>query len=63
MSFEAKYRGHCDECDEPIEVGDTLTYLDDVAVHLHCKEVPLRHRRPEEVCTECWLIKPCGCDS
>jgi hypothetical protein len=57
--FTARYRGRCDNCGEPIEVGDQLRYEGDEVVHVACVEIPLAKR---EVCTECWLEKPCPCD-
>jgi hypothetical protein len=58
-TFDARYRGHCNTCDEPIEVGDQLRYEDDEVVHGTCKETV---RALREVCSTCWLEKPCGCD-
>jgi len=61
-TFEAKYGGYCCLCDERVHVGDIATYaLDDVVVHADC-EGSARPERKAEVCTQCWLTKPCGCE-
>lgn len=62
MSFEAQYAGTCGACDERIHVGDMVTYtLDDVIAHDDCLVCP-RPERKAEVCTQCWLTKPCDCE-
>jgi len=39
MSFEAQYRGECDACDEPINVGDLIRRNDlGCYVHAECPE-------------------------
>lgn len=59
MSFEAKYRGHCDECDNPIEIGDYAFYdQKGELVHVECPTPP----KEAPVCRMCYLTKPCGCD-
>ena len=58
MSFSARYRGWCSSCGEQIEVGDLLTYEADGAVHVQCPVLDSR----AQVCTTCWLEKPCTCD-
>jgi hypothetical protein len=63
--FAARYQGRCATCDEQIEPGDMVRYVDDGLVHLWCLDVSLRSRRRpvvEVVCTVCFLIKPCGCE-
>ena len=62
MSFEAKYTGHCSSCECRIEPGETIRYVDDWVEHVDCME-GLVPERPTVTCTECWIIKPCGCDS
>jgi hypothetical protein len=60
--FEAKYGGTCDACDERIHVGDQALYSgDDALIHLDC-EGSARPERKTEVCTQCWLTKPCDCE-
>jgi len=67
MSFEAQYEGRCAAGDQ-VEPGDVVEYLDDRLVHSECvaivRERDRASRREEtrEVCTTCWLLKPCGCD-
>jgi hypothetical protein len=62
MSFEAKYASTCASCDERIRPGELVAYIqgpDHELVHDECHAKP---RKPAEVCTTCWLEKPCGCD-
>lgn len=66
--FEAKYPGRCVNCDNDIEVGDTLRWDDDVAVHAACKSAEeLRIARERPACPKCWLEVAidgsCGCDA
>jgi hypothetical protein len=65
VSFEAQYEGRCPAGDA-IEPGDEIEYFDDQVVHTDCLAfVRSRARRDEktrEVCTTCWLLKPCECD-
>lgn len=65
-TFQARYGGHCDACEESIVPGERVLYVDDnVLVHAGCADSELRvRRRPakEVVCKTCFLIKPCGCD-
>lgn len=57
-SFTAKYRGHCDACDSPIEIGDLAFYHpENELVHVRC---PLE--RPVLVCNTCHMTKPCECE-
>jgi hypothetical protein len=61
MSFEAKYGGICGECEERIHVGDLVTYAEDVIVHVDCED-SVKAVRKADVCTKCWLTKPCDCE-
>ncbi|WNT44944.1 hypothetical protein SEA_ABBYDAISY_49 [Arthrobacter phage AbbyDaisy] len=61
MSFEAKYNGTCSECEDRIHVGDIVTYVDDSLMHEDCN-ASARPERTAEVCTRCWLTKPCDCE-
>lgn len=67
MSFEAKYAGRCQACGEPIQVGDLLMVAGTTFVHADCdtsvSETELDRDSTREVCTVCWLLKPCGCES
>ena len=68
-TFTAKYRSRCEECDEPIQIGDRVTYdaADEFAIHLICAPDPgdplslSRRRIPVVVCDECHLTRPCDC--
>lgn len=59
--FEAKYFGACSECEEFIKPGQLIHYGENGAAHVDCDEAA-PPERPTVTCTECWLIKPCGCD-
>jgi hypothetical protein len=62
-AFEAKFGGPCAAGCDGIEEGDTIRYVNDRPAHVHCE--PDDEPAPErelEVCQECWLIKPCGCE-
>lgn len=70
-AFVAKYRGRCAaDCDDPVIVpGDRVLFVDDELVHEECEAEGLvaaegRHgaHRVAEVCTRCWLVRPCPCD-
>lgn len=56
MSFISRYRGHCDECENSIEIGDDAFYDQNNELrHVQCP-------RPVVICQKCYLAKPCGCD-
>lgn len=59
----AQFRGNCHHCYTPITRGDLITYSDDDEyVHADCEaEQSIRPER--ETCAECFIIKPCECDS
>ena len=58
-AFEAKYHGRCDACDERIIPGEHVRYSeDDEIVHNRCED----YAAPVEVCSHCWLTKPCDCE-
>jgi hypothetical protein len=67
-TFEAKYKGTCSDCHEPIEVGDQVVYVNDELVHVDCEGSALadvlnmRPRKKAAVCERCFMEKPCGCD-
>lgn len=63
VSFEAKYPGTCGSCGERIGVGDVCKYdSTDSVMHEDC-DGAYEPERKTETCTQCWLIKPCECDS
>lgn len=59
MSFEARFRGRCGNCDGRIEVGDEVRYEypDDELVHDRCPA----ESGPTEVCPDCWTIHAGEC--
>jgi hypothetical protein len=65
MTFLARYNSDCADrtCDEAIERGDIVEYIDDQLVHEGCR--PPAPRAPRAVCEECFIeISPsgaCGC--
>jgi hypothetical protein len=63
MSFEAKYHGKCGGCGEHIEPGDRVKFAGDVLEHDECEAPTYGEDKPLDVCPDCWLVKPCGCDS
>lgn len=61
MSFNAKFRGACSECDDPILPGQEVEYTtDDDLVHVICPEddngTGGTTSRP--VCDSCWTELP-----
>jgi hypothetical protein len=44
--FAARYDGWCSECNERIEAGDIIGYVDDVVVCEECYERTWEGRRP-----------------
>ncbi len=61
MSFRAEYGGQCYICEERIHVGDVTTYYGVEVGHFDCEESSQPERKAE-VCTQCWLTKPCECE-
>jgi hypothetical protein len=65
-TFTARYHGPCaTECGNPIEPGDRVHYDDHgFLMHVDCTPTAdaVAARRPVEVCTTCWLTKPCDCE-
>lgn len=69
MSFTARHAGRCPSCGESIDPGDEVRYgwvrrdgeVVEVVVHVDCPDRSSAPR-PVEVCTVCWLEKPCGCE-
>lgn len=66
MSFTARYKGVCAECDSPIRPGDEIEYdSDDLVIHVDCQDQEITRRleyKKQDVCTICWLIRPCEHD-
>lgn len=61
MSITAKYYGRCAaECGRPVRPGDEVVF-DDGVMHADCVDA-LMMPKPAEVCTSCWLEKPCPCE-
>lgn len=58
-SFIAQWRGSCERCGDPIEVGQRARYDPRGRLVHHSHE---RTSRPAEVCDRCWLVKPCECE-
>lgn len=63
-TFEAKFAGPCgSECDTGIEVGDEVLYdTSGVLIHADCISTSTPSR-PTETCMECFIIKPCDCNT
>lgn len=62
MAFEARYQSVCGECGERIHAGDRATYIDGAIAHDDCESTVVTPTRKADVCTKCWLTKPCGCE-
>lgn len=67
--FEARYPGRCLACNEPIDIGDDLTYDYDQVVHYECagRAASLATiGRRLEVCPRCFTEKSisgaCACE-
>jgi hypothetical protein len=61
--FKAQYEGHCHAKSlDPIQPGESVTYVDDRLVHAKCANDSTVKPRPVTVCQECWVAKPCSCD-
>lgn len=62
MSFEAKYAGRCDVCDERIKPGDQATFVEDEIAHAACPQVVAL----ADPCPRCFMAPAsngtCGCD-
>lgn len=65
MSFTAKYRGDCRDCDDPILPGQEVEYdFDRVLMHVTCPE-SLHLGGPRPLCPVCFMELPvtglCDC--
>lgn len=63
--FPARYPGRCWTCEEPIKVGQPVTYDEDQLVHADCDTVPPSPPAPPP-CPRCFMIPAtngtCECD-
>ncbi len=55
MTFLARYNGSCAGagCDDPIDPGDIVEYVDDQLVHEGCR--PPAEPAPRPICPTCWM--------
>lgn len=61
MAFTARYAGKCSECGESFPPGTKVeTNPERPASYRH--EVCPPDRPAGEVCSSCFLVKPCPCD-
>ncbi|MCU1441105.1 MAG: 66, gp66 [Rhodoglobus sp.] len=65
MTFLAKYRGACVDCDDGVNPGEEVQYRgegdDRVLAHVTCPEARVETVVP--ACPKCWLMHPDGaCD-
>lgn len=66
MAFEARYSGRCGDCGGTIKPGQLVRYDGDKLVHDDCDGVTvvateLDRDAQREVCTSCFILKPCPC--
>ncbi len=61
--FDAKHRGRCGNCDEQIDIGDSVTYDEDEVVHIGCVGQSLTAGLgvQEKVCDSCYLVHRGDC--
>jgi hypothetical protein len=62
--FTAQYPGVCDDCQEDIDPGDRIGHTSSGGyIHAGCADRPSgRVERPVEVCSKCFIGKPCACE-
>jgi RNase P subunit RPR2 len=59
MTFEAKYRSGCEECDDPIIPGQEIEYTSEGhVVHVVCPEDRWADNTPRPVCPHCFMVLP-----
>lgn len=59
MSFTAKYRSACRDCDEGIQPGETIELDDDrEPYHVVCPDDRALDGKPRPVCPHCFLTLP-----
>jgi hypothetical protein len=61
-AFVARYGGRCGGCSERIKPGEQVVYVDDELAHVDCEQWAIENADQPEVCTTCWLEKPCPCE-
>ncbi len=62
MTFEARFPGRCEACDEPIEPGQPVVFDDDdVLVHDDCRGMVRVPERAPDPCGECFLVHAGEC--
>lgn len=60
--FEAMYEGTCVDCGGHIGIGDLIVLAGSGGyAHVACPPSRLDLEASEEVCAECFLVKPCAC--
>ncbi len=59
--FRAHYPGRCANCDERIEPGDEVGYVENVVVHAGCEAATPGPEREPDICPTCHLQRPCDC--
>lgn len=67
MTFTAKYRGPCENCDDPVIPGQEVEYTADHHItHVVCPEDRDWQGKPLPVCPRCFTTRAvngtCGCD-
>lgn len=59
MSFQAKYKGACADCDDPVYVGQEVEYSGDrFIVHVVCPVDAYDTGIPRPVCPHCFMVLP-----
>lgn len=63
--MNAQFDSECPLCPYPIERGQSLTRDEDTELWAHAGCVARKERRESAVtvCTDCFIVKPCECDS
>ncbi len=54
MTFPARYPGRCGGCDQGIQPGDEVEYVDEQLVHAGCIPMPEVETEPRPVCPTCF---------
>lgn len=56
MSFTARYRGDCADCDEGISPGDEVDYgADDELRHVDCEDLVITAPPTPPLCGDCFM--------
>ena len=57
-TFEARFFGRCDECPDPVRVGQIARFNEHGAV-VHAEHPEdVRETRPEDICPFCHMVMP-----